>query len=61
MAEKVKRYNPTIGIIIAMVLGIIAGLVFGPVMGEIKFIGDAFFRLIQMNMILFVMTQIIDA
>ena len=61
LAEKVKRYNPTIGIIIAMVLGIIAGLVFGPVMGEIKFIGDAFFRLIQMNMILFVMTQIIDA
>ena len=44
-----------------MVVGIIAGLVFGPSMTRFKFIGDAFFRLIQMNMILFVMTQIIDA
>ena len=60
-AEKRFTYNPTIGIIVAMVLGIVAGLFVGKPMGEVKFIGDAFFRLIQMNMILFVVTQIIDA
>ncbi|RVU97856.1 dicarboxylate/amino acid:cation symporter [Coriobacteriales bacterium OH1046] len=59
--EKKFTYNPTIGIIIAMILGIAAGLLVGKPMGEVKFIGDAFFRLIQMNMILFVVTQIVDA
>lgn len=59
--EKKFKYNPTIGIIVAMVLGIAAGILVGKPMGEVKFIGDAFFRLIQMNMILFVVTQIIDA
>ena len=59
--EKKFTYNPTIGIIIAMALGIAAGLFVGKPMGEAKFIGDAFFRLIQMNMILFVVTQIINA
>lgn len=60
-SKKKLRYNPTIGIVVAMALGIAAGLLVGKPMGEVKFIGDAFFRLIQMNMILFVVTQIVDA
>lgn len=44
-----------------MVLGVAAGLIAGPAMGEIKFVGDIFFRLIQMGIIPFVMCQIIEA
>lgn len=47
--------------IVAMVAGAIAGIAIGPPMGEIKFIGDIFFRLIQMGMVAFVMCQIIEA
>lgn len=63
MAESAKklRYNPTIGMIIAMIAGIAAGLVGGALMGDIKFIGDIFFRLIQMGIVPFVMCQIIEA
>lgn len=55
------HYNPTVGMIVAMVAGIAAGLMVGPQMGEIKFIGDIFFRLIQMGIVPFVMCQIIEA
>lgn len=55
------KYNATLAIVIAMVLGVIAGLVGGPTMGEIKFLGDIFFKLIQMSMVPFVMCQIIEA
>ena len=41
MAEQARKfkYNPTAGMIVAMVLGVAAGLVWGPAMAEIKFIG----------------------
>lgn len=63
MAEQARKfkYNPTVGMIVAMVLGVAAGLVWGPTMTEIKFIGDIFFRLIQMGIVPFVMCQIIEA
>lgn len=60
-AVKKRKYSPTIAMIVAMVLGIASGLVFGPRMGDIKFVGDVFFRLIQMGIVPFVMCQIIEA
>lgn len=47
--------------VISMVLGVIVGMVAGPVMGEIQFIGDIFFRLVQMGIVPFVMCVIIEA
>lgn len=44
-----------------MVLGVLAGIVGGPVMGQIQFVGDIFFRLIQMCIVPFVMLAIIEA
>lgn len=58
---RTARYNPTVAMVIAMVAGVGAGFAFGSTMGGIKFIGDIFFRLIQMCMVPFVMCQIIEA
>lgn len=55
------RYNATLAIVIAMIAGVAAGLIGGPAMAEIKFLGDIFFRLIQMGIVPFVMCQIIEA
>lgn len=55
------RYNSTVGMVIAMVAGIAAGFVGGTSMSQIKFLGDIFFRLIQMGIVPFVMCQIIEA
>jgi len=44
-----------------MVLGVIAGFIGGEAMENIKFLGDIFFRLIQMIIIPLVMFQIIEA
>lgn len=59
--ERKFKYNPTVAMIVAMVAGVVSGFVVGPAMGEIKFIGDIFFRLIQMGIVPFVMCQIIEA
>lgn len=55
------RYNPTIGMVVAMVTGVAVGLWVGPPAGQIEFIGTIFFRLIRMGIIPFVMCQIIEA
>ena len=55
------RYSPTVAMVIAMVAGVAMGFVVGPAMEGVKFIGDIFFRLIQMCMVPFVMCQIIEA
>lgn len=55
------RYNPTVAIVVAMVAGVAAGFIGGSRMTEIQFVGDIFFRLIQMCMVPFVMCQIIEA
>jgi Na+/H+-dicarboxylate symporter len=47
--------------IIASILGLIAGAVFGPAMGNLKFLGDIFLRLMQMSVVLLVMGAIIEA
>lgn len=47
--------------IIASALGIICGLVFGKTMGNIKFLGDIFLRLMQMSVVFLVMGAITEA
>lgn len=64
MSQEAKRkftYNPTTAMAIVTVAGIVAGVVFGSVMTDIKFIGDIFFRLIQMGIVPFVMCLIVEA
>ena len=65
MTESLKRhnfrYNPTAAMIVAMIGGILAGLVGGPAMQNIQFLGNIFFRLIQMGIVPFVMCEIIGA
>ncbi|MBE6468528.1 MAG: dicarboxylate/amino acid:cation symporter [Coriobacteriaceae bacterium] len=58
---KKRRYDATLAMAVAMVFGVIAGAIAGPVMGEIQFIGDIFFRLVQMGIVPFVMCVIIEA
>ncbi|MDY4042033.1 MAG: dicarboxylate/amino acid:cation symporter [Collinsella sp.] len=55
------RYNPTAAMIVAMVAGVVSGLIIGRDMAKIQFIGDIFFRLIQMGIVPFVMCEIIGA
>lgn len=56
-----KKYNPTVAMVVAMVVGVIVGIIVGEPMSNIQFIGDIFFRLVQMGIIPFVMCAIIDA
>jgi proton glutamate symport protein len=56
-----KKLSLTTQMIIASVAGLIAGAVFGPAMGNIKFLGDIFLRLMQMSVVLLVMGAIIEA
>ena len=62
MAEtKKKKVNITNLIVLSMVVGVVAGVVGGPAMAQIQFIGDIFFRLVQMGIVPFVMCTIIVA
>lgn len=56
-----KKISLTKWMVIASILGVIAGLIFGPVMGNIKFLGDIFLRLMQMSVVFLVMGAIIEA
>lgn len=56
-----RRYSATMAMVVAMVAGVVAGMAIGPAMGEIQFVGDIFFRLIQMGIVPFVMCVIIEA
>jgi proton glutamate symport protein len=58
---RLKKLSLTTQMIIASVLGLAAGAVFGPAMGNIKFLGDIFLRLMQMSVVLLVMGAIIEA
>lgn len=48
-------------IVISMVLGVVAGIIGGKAMGNIQFVGDIFFRLVQMGIVPFVMCAIVEA
>ena len=48
-------------IMLSMVLGVVAGVVGGEAMGQIQFVGDIFFRLVQMGIVPFVMLAIVEA
>ncbi|OUN88573.1 MULTISPECIES: dicarboxylate/amino acid:cation symporter [Enorma] len=54
-------YNATLAIVIAMVAGYIVGAIGGKPLAQIQFIGDIFFRLVQMGIVPFVMCTIIEA
>ncbi|SFI29589.1 Na+/H+-dicarboxylate symporter [Tindallia magadiensis] len=56
-----KKISMTNQILIAMIAGMIAGLVIGPPIGQIKFLGDIFLRLIQMSVVLLIMGAVIEA
>lgn len=56
-----KKISTTTWIVLSMVAGVIAGIVGGQTMAEIQFIGDIFFRLVQMGIVPFVMCTIIVA
>jgi proton glutamate symport protein len=47
--------------ILATIAGVAAGTIFGPSMGNVKFLGDIFLRLIQMSVVFLVMGAIIEA
>ena len=61
MATEKKGISITTWIVISMIAGVIAGVVLGETMTQVKFIGDIFFRLIQMGIVPFVMCTIITA
>ena len=61
--DKGKKFTLSLTnqMLIASILGLIAGVVFGKGMGNIKFIGDIFLRLMQMSVVFLVMGAIIEA
>lgn len=61
MLAAIKKNWVTVSIIVAMVLGVIFGLTFKTQAASIKFVGDIFFRLIQMCIIAFILCQITEA
>lgn len=61
MKKSGKKINLSAVIVISMFLGVLAGFIGGKGIQSIKFLGDIFFRLIQMSIIPMVMLQIIEA
>lgn len=55
------KLSSTTGIVLGMIGGMAAGVLLGPTMGDFKFIGDIFLRLIQMSVVLLVMGAVIEA
>ncbi|MGI6755697.1 MAG: dicarboxylate/amino acid:cation symporter [Atopobiaceae bacterium] len=58
---RLRNNIPTLLIVLAVILGVFFGVFFQELASDIQFIGDIFFRLIQMSIIPFVMGQIIEA
>ncbi len=56
-----KKIGATGWIVIGTLLGVLAGLFFKESMGELKFVGDIFLRLVQMSVVLLVMGAVIEA
>lgn len=61
MAEKQKKMDLTVLMLISMIVAVIAGLVGGEAMTKIQFIGDIFFRLIQMSIPIFVLATVVKS
>lgn len=62
MAEaKKKKVDITVLLLLSMLAAVIAGLIGGEAMSQIQFIGDIFFRLIQMCIPIFVMATVIKS
>jgi len=61
MSNKRNKIKLSTKMIAASILGIVFGLIFGPAMGNIKFLGDIFLRLMQMSVVFLVMGAISEA
>ena len=61
MAETKKKMDVTILLLISMALAVVAGLAGGEKMQSIQFIGDIFFRLIQMSIPIFVLCTVVKS
>lgn len=59
--EKKKGPDITVMLLIAMVAAVIVGLIVGEPMQNVQFIGDIFFRLIQMSIPIFVLCTIVKS
>ena len=59
--EGKRKISVTTWIVLSMVAGVAAGVIGGEVMANIQFVGDIFFRLVQMGIIPFVMCTIITS
>ena len=61
MAKAKKKIDLTVLMLISMVVAVIAGLIGGEAMTSIQFIGDIFFRLIQMSIPIFVLATVVKS
>lgn len=61
MTNSKKKIKLSTKMIVASVLGIVCGLIFGKTMGNFKFLGDIFLRLMQMSVVFLVMGAITEA
>lgn len=60
-AKKKKGIDITVWLLISMIAAVIVGLVVGEPMKNVQFIGDIFFRLIQMTIPIFILCTIVKS
>ena len=59
--KKKKGVDITVLLLISMIAAVVVGLIVGPPMQNIQFIGDIFFRLIQMTIPIFILCTIVKS
>ena len=60
-AKKKKSIDITVWLLISMIAAVVVGLVVGEPMKNVQFIGDIFFRLIQMTIPIFILCTIVKS
>lgn len=60
-AKKKKGIDITVWLLISMIAAVVVGLVVGEPMKNVQFIGDIFFRLIQMTIPIFILCTIVKS
>ncbi len=60
-AKKKKSIDITVWLLISMIAAVVVGLIVGEPMKNIQFIGDIFFRLIQMTIPIFILCTIVKS
>ena len=59
--KKKKGIDITVWLLISMIAAVVVGLVVGEPMKNVQFIGDIFFRLIQMTIPIFILCTIVKS